>query len=232
MKPIKVAVTLLLIAILVDSSLLVSAALPSQRHPHPQSSMSDSAPLAVLSSPAGIWAFTDGQYLPTNMSTRGEIMAYVLTNTGVYLREISEDLGLPMGVVQYHIWVLSKDGELEECRSGRYRRFFGAERYQETEQRVISMLRQGTPGRILTALSAESLPHMRLAAVLGLTSQALSWQMRRLREMGIVEAVPSFEGGRLYHLTDSAREIVHAHSAPVPGAQPRVLGAPSLRLRG
>jgi predicted transcriptional regulator len=160
------------------------------------------------------------------MSTRGEIMAYILTNPGVYLREISEDLALPMGVVQYHLWVLTKKGELEECRSGRYRRFFGATRYGETERRMLSLLRQGTAGRILTALSKEPLAHAKLADVLGISSQALSWHMKRLRNMGVVEVEISGDRGRLYVLESHLRREVRASVCSLHRVVPGQLQAP------
>jgi len=190
-KGIKVAAALILTVMLLDTSLLVSASLPHEGVPpsHSQSS-GVSSPLALLANPAGAWSFADGGYLAANVTTRGEIMAYILTNPGVYLREMSEDLGLSLGVVQYHTWVLTRNGEVEEYRSGRYRRFFGTGRYQEEERVVISLLRQGTTGKILEALAGDGpLTHMVLARALGISSQALSWQMKRLKETGIVQEV-------------------------------------------
>jgi predicted transcriptional regulator len=154
------------------------------------------------------------------MSTRGEIMAFILTNPGVYLREISNDLALPMGVVQYHLRVLGKNGELEEYRSGRYRRFFGANRYPECERRVLALLRQGTSGRILVALAQEPLAHLRLASVLGISSQALSWHMKRLREMGIVLIEMSSQGDRRYVLADGFRQDIQAYAFPMQKGMP------------
>lgn len=180
----------------------------------PSPPQSGAAPLALLASPAGVWAFADGRYVSANMSTRGEIMAYILTNPGVYLREISEDLGLSVGVVQYHIWVLARSGQLEEFRSGRYRRFFGAEKYPDAERKFLSLLRQGTTGRILLALSDGPLTRMKLAATLGLSSQALSWHVRRLRAMSVIEPAPMLgHEGRSYRLADGFREEAAAWKA-------------------
>jgi predicted transcriptional regulator len=53
--------------------------------------------------------------------------------------------------------------------------------------KVISLLRNGTSGKILTALFAKpQTTHKDLAARLSISSQALSWQMRRLEKMGVV----------------------------------------------
>lgn len=157
-------------------------------------------------------------------------MSYILANPGVYLRELSEDLGLAMGVVQYHVWVLRRDGLVEEYRSGRYRRFFGAAEYQEMEQKVISLLRQQTAGRILTILlEGQPINHTRLAAVLGVTSQALTWQMRRLGTMGIVEKSRiQNHSGVSYRLVDSISQRVQA-TARLLKSGPDLVQVPSFR---
>ncbi len=217
---------------ILDTSLMVSASLPHRSlSPAPSQQSGASIPLALLATPAGAWSFADGRYLSANMTTRGEIMAFILTNPGVYLREISEDLGLSMGVVQYHTWVLTKNGEVEEYRSGRYRRFFGAAKYGEEKRMVISLLRQGTTGRILVALSGDQpLTHTRLAALLGVSSQALSWQMRRLIAMGIVEAV-AIQGQpeRWYRLVEGIFHYVRAMGYQAPHAGPELAQALAVR---
>ncbi|HYB75816.1 MAG TPA: winged helix-turn-helix transcriptional regulator [Nitrososphaerales archaeon] len=219
-KHIKIAAALILTVMLLDTSLLISASLPNQHiSPSPLQQSGASTPLALLATPAGAWSFSDGQYLSANLTTRGEIMAFILTNPGVYFREISEDLGLATGVVQYHTWVLTKNGEIEECRSGRYRRFFGAAKYDETERKIISLLRQGMAGKILTLLSeGQPLTHMKLAELLGTSSQALTWHMKRLESMGMVEtAVLQGQPRRTYRLVDGVAQKVQVTCHPSPG---------------
>jgi biotin operon repressor len=216
---------------LLDSTFLVSVSLSHQQPSQAQSARSNAAPpLALLANPAGEWSFGAGQYLSANLSTRGEIVAYILTNPGVYLREIGEDLGLSMGVVQYHVWVLTTNGEVQECRSGRYRRFFGAARYDEQERVVISLLRQGTTGRILAALSGDqALTHMKLAALLGVTSQALTWQMKRLKEMGMVETFEiQSQSVKGYRLANGISRVVDAIIHQTPRAEPKLIQVPAV----
>jgi len=222
---------MVLTMMLLDSSLLVSAAIPHQRLTPTLSSQSNaSTPIALLASPAGFWSLADGRYLSANVTTQGEIMAYILTNPGVYLREIGQDLGLAVGVVQYHTWVLSRNGEIEDCKKGRYRRFFGAGKYEEEERMVISLLRQATTGRILTALSGnEPLTHMKLAKILGLSSQALTWQMKRLKDAGIVERL-GFQGrqGGAYCLLDGIAPIVRSQINHNVSAEANPVPVPSI----
>jgi DNA-binding MarR family transcriptional regulator len=211
---------LVIIALLLGSSLLVSSA---------QQQRARSAPFrpgAVYQSIqfAGVsqqWGLANGQNDSVYQSTRTDILAYIYANPGVYLRELSEDTGLAMGVVEYHVWALLKDGKVEDFRSGRFRRFFATAMYGETEQKVISLMRQETPSRILSTLSKEEeVTHVGLAATLGVTSQALTWQMGRMRGMGVIEgsSSPRENARTSYRLTEEVAQLVwrYMHSGLAP----------------
>jgi predicted ArsR family transcriptional regulator len=197
------------VAILLDSPVVISlAVLPNPTH-SPLSPGASGQP-TYASGQALQWDFTSKPGDSANLTNREVILSYITANPGVYLRELTEDLGLCMGVVQYHVWVLTRDGQVEDCRAGRFRRFFRARAYQETERKVLSLLKQGTTGRILVLLAErQPLAHSKLAWMLGISSQGLSWQMTRLRMYGIVEA-SAFQGttAREYRLTDEALQAV------------------------
>ena len=161
------------------------------------------APSALGAGPGPPWGFAS-LLEDSNQTTRGVILSYIVANPGVYLRELANDLDFSMGVVQYHIWVLAKEGRVEDCRTGRFRRFFGAGAYQEIERTVISLLKQGTAGQILVLLSkGQPMTHSGLARLLGISSQALSWHVRRLRPMGVIQSQPFLgRAGRIYSLPD------------------------------
>jgi predicted ArsR family transcriptional regulator len=203
----KIAAAAIVVVILLGSSLLASAA---QQH---LTSAQSNIVIPPISSPAQHWGFTSGQQDAANSSTRAEIMSFIVANPGVYLRELCEDLDLSMGVVQYHVWALVKSGEVEDYRGGRYRRFFEATAYQQMEQKVISLMRQQTTGRILLLLSKdEPISHARLAALIGVTSQALTWQVGRLRMMGIIEARSARSGvGMPYRLAEGLSQLVSTY---------------------
>jgi len=124
-----------------------------------------------------------------NSSIRMDIYFYARDNPGVHFRGICRGLGLPVGVVQYHLGVLTGAGWLTSRRERRYRRYFESGRFSEAEMRLISALRNETARRIISALSEkDSVPHSELASSLGVSSQALTWQMKRLKALGLVEA--------------------------------------------
>lgn len=210
--------TLMVVALLLGSSLVVFFAF----HPVPGGS-SQALQFSGASAPAYFPSLGDstlayGQEVSANATTKGEIASYITSNPGVYLREIVRNLGLPMGVVQYHVWLLLKGGQIQDQRTGRYRRFFATSGCQQGELEVIGLLRQGTAGRILVLLSAgTSLGHSKIAAMLGVTSQALTWQMNRLGALGVVEKTVG--GGHVsvtYHLTDGALQAVRGAAMPPP----------------
>lgn len=127
---------------------------------------------------------------PLNQSTRVEIYNFVKNNPGVHFRGVCRGLGLSVGVVQYHLDSLVGAGLLSVCNDGQYRRYFDFGAFAERDTNLISLLRHDQPRRILTILS-QSGPtlHKDLTHKLGVSSQALTWQMNRLKSMLLVDAV-------------------------------------------
>jgi len=122
-----------------------------------------------------------------NQSTRMSIYSFVENNPGLHFRALSKALNLPFGVLQYHLGLLVSKGLLSTYQDGRYKRYFKSKSFSEAAMKVISLLRNGTSGKIVAVLFAKpQTKHKDLAARLSISSQALSWQMRRLEKMGVV----------------------------------------------
>jgi predicted transcriptional regulator len=122
-----------------------------------------------------------------NQSTRMTIYDFVKDNPGLHFRALSTSLNLPIGVLQYHLGLLVSKGLLSAYQDGRYKRYFKSKSFSEAAMKVISLLRNGTSGKILATLFTKpQITHKDLAARLHISSQALSWQMRRLEKMGVV----------------------------------------------
>jgi len=123
-----------------------------------------------------------------NQTTRVDIYSFVMDNPGVHFRALSNCLGMPIGVLQYHLGLLVNGGVLSTYQDGRYKRYFESKRFTETEMKIISMLRHETARKILTALLKKpQIVHKDLAAQLSISSQALSWQMRCLERKVFVK---------------------------------------------
>lgn len=143
-----------------------------------------------------------------NSSTRLSIYNYVSGSPGVHFRGICNGLGLSVGVVQYHLGRLTGQGLLTSRKDRRYRRFFEARRFSEEEMEVISTLRSETARRaVTTILESPRISHGALASTLGVSSQGLTWLMRRLKEEGAV-GVESDRRSVRYTINDEYRETL------------------------
>ena len=148
-----------------------------------------------------------------NQSTRMEIYNFVTNNPGIQFRGICNGLNLPIGTVQHHLDLLTKAGLLSFFRDGRYKRYFESKRFTETEMTVISFLRHQTAGKILSILLEKvRISHRDLTQQLEISSQALTWQMKRLKDSGLVHGLR--EGMKVNYFLDEAcavavRQWVH-----------------------
>lgn len=142
------------------------------------------------------------QSILTN-STRSQIFDYISQNPGMQFRAICSALFLPVGLAEYHLGVLVRAGLVSFVRDGRYKRFFVAKRFSKHEMATISLLRHKTVKRILEALLCRrQLSHGKLAAEVSITSQALTWQMKTLRNTEFVLQVN--EGLKTIYLLDES----------------------------
>ncbi len=121
--------------------------------------------------------------------TRLEIYNYVKANPGVHFRGICDGLGLSVGVVQYHLDVLEHAGFIMSYVDGQNVRYFESGTFSEADMRLISLAKHETTGLILRVLvENDSVLHRDLASAVGISSQALSWQMTQLKQTGLVGA--------------------------------------------
>jgi len=125
-----------------------------------------------------------------NQPTRLEIYNFVKNNPGIHFRGICGNLGLSIGIAQYHLSVLTHTGLLSVYNDGQYKRYFESNAYAATDMKMVSLLRHETIRKILTVLSQSGpILHKDLTHRLGLSSQALTWQMNQLKRTGIIEAI-------------------------------------------
>lgn len=120
-------------------------------------------------------------------STRSQIFNHISQNPGVQFRAIASALCLPVGLAEYHLDVLGRSGLVSFIRDGRYKRFFVSKRFSISDMKLICVLRRQTPKKIFTVLlSKQQLSHGRLAEEVAITSQALTWQMKTLKDTQLI----------------------------------------------
>ncbi len=170
-----------------------------------QKSLIFSTPMVVVGS------FENSNLL--NQSTRIEIYNLVKDNPGIHLRGICVELGISVGVAQYHIQLLTSSGLLSSRRYGRWMRYFVSRRFNEVEMKIIHLLRGETSGKILSMLLREQIiSHKNLASKLGISSQAVTWHIKRLKRDNIVEYVTENETTRYYLAVEKVEAVMRCHN--------------------
>lgn len=135
--------------------------------------------------------------------TRGQLFYFINQNPGVQFRAICAALCLPVGLAEYHLGILVKAGLVSFVRDGRYKRFFVSKRFSKRDIALICLLRHKTTRKIIeTLLSKRELSHGKLAGEVSITSQALTWQMKTLKNTEFVLQVN--DGLRTFYSLDKA----------------------------
>ena len=137
-------------------------------------------------------------------ATQERIFAYVSQHPGVHLRQICRELGLAMGDVQYHVHRLEKGGRVSSTRRGLYRFFYPTALFGEKQKDILSVLTLDTPRELLLHMLAEpGLNQEALVQAAGVSQPTVSWHLKRLIELGIVQKE---QAGRIsgYRVTDGS----------------------------
>ncbi len=168
-----------LIAFALASIIIVSFAAVLQQQRNFQEVTANAYCLLAL--PTSFVNFDANSQSTLNNGTRMQIYNYIENNPGVQFRGVCAGLSIPVGLAQYHLGVLIKAGLVSFIRDGRYKRFFPSKKFSRREMLTISLLRHETARKILEALLDEKqLSHGELASEVSITSQALTWQMKRV----------------------------------------------------
>jgi DNA-binding transcriptional ArsR family regulator len=126
-------------------------------------------------------------FLSSN-STRTEVYNFVVANPGIQFRAICTGLSIAIGTAEFHLGILKKAGLIYFLRDGKYKRFFASKKFSQKEMKLLSLLRHETIRKILKTIANEkTVSHNKLASNLSITSQGLTWQMKRLREEGVIQ---------------------------------------------
>ncbi len=119
--------------------------------------------------------------------TRGRIYDFIRMHPGIHVREISRELGVAMGDLQYHLYGLEKQGRIKTLRRGLYKFIFATEIFGERQSVILSILSQETPRELLLHLIERPNSSQKdLAMFTKLSQPTINWHMKRLVDLGII----------------------------------------------
>ncbi len=145
---------------------------------------------------------------PLNLTSRANIYDFIQSNPGTHFRKICTGLGISIGSVQYHLEQLTENKLIESEKESKYKRFFISRRFSEFEKRLLAYLQKPNAKMIIKYTSAfEGCSHQELARLLGISSQAVTWHVKRLLDENIIESGEG-ENMTFYWITDETREAI------------------------
>ncbi len=123
---------------------------------------------------------------------RSQILEFVGTHPGSYLGEIQRVFSLATGVAQYHLHHLERDRQIVSARFGRFRRYYAASGYPETDRALLDVLLRETERDILLhLLRSPGTNQVELSRWLQIAPPSVSWHMARLRNSGLIRMTRS-----------------------------------------
>ena len=143
-----------------------------------------------------------------NLTSRANIYDFIDNNPGTHLRNICAGLGISIGSVQYHLAQLSENELIESEKESKYKRFFISRKFSELEKRLIAFLQKPNAKRIIKYASLyEGCSHQELARLLGISSQAVTWHVKRLLDENVIESW-AVDNSTYYIVTEDTREAL------------------------
>jgi len=130
---------------------------------------------------------TDSEPVDNIDATQRRILEFITSHPGAHLRDICRALGLAMGVVQYHVRRLERDGRIHSVRRGLYKFFYPANLFGERQRDVLSMLSLDRPREVLlNIIEHPESTQEALAEATHVSQPTVSWHLKRLVDLGIV----------------------------------------------
>ena len=125
----------------------------------------------------------------TDESRSEQILQFIKSHPGAHFRQVKRELNLAVGVVQYHLYRLEKDGSIASRRRGLYKRFYPNLKFGDSQLDILDALSQETDRELLLFLmrNPEAI-QKEVSEHVGISPASVSWHMRRLSRAGLVEA--------------------------------------------
>jgi len=121
---------------------------------------------------------------------RQSIFKYISANPCTTTAEMSRNLGINRGTLQYHLMMLKKRNRVIPYKTcGRIHYFLNESIYGEKEKAALAALKNEKHRRIISEiLNSEQITHETLAERIGVSAPTINWHIRHLKEEGIVRA--------------------------------------------
>jgi len=139
-------------------------------------------------------------------SPKEKILEFIIANPSSHLRKIKSNLCYSMGTVQYYLTILEKEGKIKSTKTKFYKNYYSI---NESDEKILSILNLNSPRSIVMYLIQHyTATHQDIAKGIGLSSSTISWHMKRLIELQVVQTKYSGKY-TVYSLTDRNNVLIN-----------------------
>jgi DNA-binding MarR family transcriptional regulator len=125
-----------------------------------------------------------------DLETRRMIYNHILEHPGLHFRGLSRKMKIPRSTLDYHLNYMKKRGLITVSNHGKFIRFYVVENVGREEKKILEIIRQETPRRILLSMKIpNTVPFEYLIREMDKAPSTISYHMKKLIEADIVERV-------------------------------------------
>lgn len=122
-----------------------------------------------------------------DLNSRRRIFDLIQSRPGTYLREMERELGMQVGMLSYHLRVLTEAGMVRAEQEGNHLRYFPSEGFILADRRVLAYLRnRSTRAILLHTLDRGSVSFSDLVTLAGVSKSTLSYHLKRMSAAGLL----------------------------------------------
>ena len=122
-----------------------------------------------------------------DLESRRTIYEMIRSRPGTFLREMERELEMQVGMLSYHLRVLTEAGMIRAEQEGNHLRYFPADGFILNDRRALSYLRNRTSRAILIhVLDQGSIGFSELLGPVGVSKSTLSYHLKRLAAAGLI----------------------------------------------
>lgn len=116
-----------------------------------------------------------------DLESRRTIYELICSRPGTYLREMERELGMQVGMLSYHLRVLTEAGMIRAEPEGNHMRYFPADGFILNDRKALSYLRNRTSRAMLIhVLDKGPMGFSELLTLVGVSKSTLSYHLKRL----------------------------------------------------
>jgi predicted transcriptional regulator len=142
-----------------------------------------------------------------DLETRRKIYDLVSRNPGLHLSKIAEVLKMRISLAEYHLFYLEKNQVIISAKESGYTRYFVRGKIGIIDKKILSILRQDIPLRIiLYLLKNENSKHKNILKNFNIAASTLSYHLKKLVKHNII-SVQTYGEEKGYSIVDKVKII-------------------------